>query len=54
MAQVSHRRFYNIVLHALALPQHRLSIAQEPQTKLRPNESTTLTLNPLRVDRASA
>ena len=30
------------------------SVAQQPQTKLPLNESTTPTLNPLRVDRAPA
>jgi len=30
------------------------SVAQKPQTKPRPNESTTPTVNPLRVDRAPA
>ena len=31
MAQVSNRRFYSTVLHALALPQQWLTMAQESQ-----------------------
>ena len=39
---------------ALVAQRDRPFMAQEPQTKLPPNESNIPTLNPLRVDRAPA
>ena len=43
-----------MVCNASAVQRDERSAAQESQTKLRPNESITLTLKPLPVDRTPA